>query len=63
MPGGVQRHEDVERLARQIDHVRVAPLHPLLRDRPGLALEINLIPGGVDQFALAIIAIEMPPGP
>lgn len=34
------------------NHVRIASLHPLLRDRPGRALEIDRIPDGLDQLAL-----------
>ncbi|MCY1360011.1 hypothetical protein D9M69_466180 [compost metagenome] len=49
----MQRDEDVERLARQIHRMRITPLHPLLWDCPRRALEIDLIPGGLDQFALA----------
>ncbi|MCY1295398.1 hypothetical protein D9M70_447380 [compost metagenome] len=50
---GVQRDKDVQGLARQVDHVRVAPLHPLLGDRPGGVLKIHLIPSRLDQLALA----------
>ncbi|MCY1229794.1 hypothetical protein D9M72_421810 [compost metagenome] len=50
---GVQRHEYVQGLARQVDNVRVTPLHPLLGDRPGGVLEVHLIPGRLDQLALA----------
>jgi hypothetical protein len=50
---GAQRHHDVERLLRQVDVVGLARLHAALRDRPDGVLEVDLVPGGLDELALA----------
>jgi hypothetical protein len=40
-------------LPRQVDVVRPAALHPLFRDAPDGVLEIDLVPDGFEQLALA----------
>ena len=50
---GLQGNQDVHRLLRQIDVVRLRALHPFLTDRPDRILEIDFIPGCVLKFALA----------
>src|SRR3977135_1594457 len=49
----LERDHDVERLLRQVDVVWPAPLHPLLRYRPDCVLEVDLVPDGLLQLALA----------
>ena len=49
---GFQRDQQVHRLPRQEDQVRVAPLHPFLRDGPQALAEVDLAPLGVGQLAL-----------
>lgn len=49
---GLKRDHDVERLARQVDIVRLTALHPLFRDAPDGVLEVDLVPDCSEQFAL-----------